>query len=85
MDERRTGWVLIVVLVVQLVFLAAQGSREGDTVLEDWACASSARRPARWRACRNSFAGFREGLRTRERLQEENAGCVARSKISSCA
>lgn len=34
MDERRTAWVLIVVLVGQLVYLAIQGSRAGQTRLE---------------------------------------------------
>ncbi len=34
MDERRTGWVLIVVLVGQLVYLAVQGARAGHTRLE---------------------------------------------------
>ncbi|MFL6236898.1 MAG: rod shape-determining protein MreC [Thermoanaerobaculia bacterium] len=34
MDERRTGWVLIVVLVAQLVYLAVQGARAGQTRLE---------------------------------------------------
>ncbi|PYQ62298.1 MAG: rod shape-determining protein MreC [Acidobacteria bacterium] len=34
MDERRTGWVLIVVLVGQLVYLAVQGARAGQTRLE---------------------------------------------------
>lgn len=34
MDERRTGWVLIVVLVGQLVYLAIQGARAGQTRLE---------------------------------------------------
>jgi rod shape-determining protein MreC len=33
-DERRTGWVLIVVLVGQLVYLAIQGARAGHTRLE---------------------------------------------------
>ena len=33
-DERRTGWVLIVVLVGQLVYLAIQGARVGETRLE---------------------------------------------------
>jgi len=33
-DERRTGWVLIVVLVGQLVYLAVQGARAGQTRLE---------------------------------------------------
>jgi rod shape-determining protein MreC len=33
-DERRTGWVLIVVLVGQLVYLAIQGARAGQTRLE---------------------------------------------------
>ena len=34
MDERRTGWVLIVVLVGQLVYLAVQGAKAGQTRLE---------------------------------------------------
>ena len=34
MDERRTGWVLIIILVGQLVFLAIQGGRAGETRAE---------------------------------------------------
>ena len=34
MDERRTGWVLIVVLAAQLVYLAVQGAKAGETRLD---------------------------------------------------
>ena len=72
MDERRTGWVLIVVLVGQLVFLAAQGSRQGDTLLERLGLRFLGPAARTVSSLPTSFSGFREGLRTRAGLQEEN-------------
>jgi rod shape-determining protein MreC len=71
-DERRTGWVLIVVLVGQLVFLAAQGSRQGDTLLERLGLRFLGPAARGVASLPNSFSGFREGMRTRAGLQEEN-------------
>ncbi len=72
MDERRTGWVLIVVLVGQLVYLAIQGARAGETRLEVLGlrllgplARSVALIPA-------GFAGAREGVKLRGTLLEEN-------------
>jgi rod shape-determining protein MreC len=71
-DERRTGWVLIVVLVGQLVYLAAQGARAGDTVLERISLRFLGPAARTVAGLPTSFSGFREGLRTRAGLQEEN-------------
>jgi rod shape-determining protein MreC len=71
-DERRTGWVLTVVLVAQLVFLAAQGSRQGDTLLERMSLRFLGPGARAVAGLPNSFSGFREGMRTREGLQEDN-------------
>jgi rod shape-determining protein MreC len=71
-DERRTVWVLIIVLVAQLVFLAIQGAQAGDTWLE--AVGLRLLGPAA-RAITSVPRGateFREGLRLRGSLQEEN-------------
>lgn len=72
MDERRTGWVLIIVLAGQLVYLAMQGARAGDTRLASLglrllgpAARSVANLP-------ENVAGFGEGMRTRGSLLEEN-------------
>lgn len=76
MDERRTGWVLIIMLAGQLIFLAMQGARSGApaerSMLESLglrflgpAARSVANLP-------ESVAGFGEGLRTRGSLLEEN-------------
>ncbi len=72
MDERRTGWVLIIVLAGQLVYLALQGARAGDTLLESLGLrllGPSARAVA---SLPRNVSGLGEGLRTRGRLQEEN-------------
>jgi rod shape-determining protein MreC len=71
-DERRTGWVLIVVLVGQLVFLAAQGSRQGHTVLERTGLRVLGPAARSVASLPTGLSGFREGLRTREGLQDEN-------------
>ncbi len=72
MDERRTGWVLIVVLVVQLVYLAVQGASRGDTLLES-AGLRLLGPPARFvTGLPGGVSGFREGMKTRGRLLDEN-------------
>jgi len=71
-DERRTGWVLMVVLVGQLVFLAVQGSRQGHTVLERIGLRVLGP-PARTIAgLPNNVSGLRESLRSRQGLEDEN-------------
>ncbi len=72
MDERRTGWVLIVVLVGQLVFLAVQGSRHGHTALEKVGLRVLGPPAHLISGLPTSFSGFREGLRTRQGLLDEN-------------
>jgi len=72
-DERRTGWVLIVVLVIQLVSLAIQGARVGDTWLESLGLRVLGPAARTVTAVPTSFKGVREGLRLRGTLQEENA------------
>lgn len=72
MDERRTGWVLIVVLVGQLVFLAAQGARSGDTFLERIGLRLLGPVARMVAQVPNSFTGFREGMRSRQALRGEN-------------
>jgi rod shape-determining protein MreC len=71
-DERRTAWVLIVVLVGQLVFLAAQGARSGDTLMERLGLRFLGPVARLVASLPNSFAGFREGIRSREELRQEN-------------
>lgn len=72
MDERRTGWVLIVVLVAQLVYLAVQGASAGDTVFESVGLrvlGPAARFVTNLPA---GFSGLREGMKMRGRLLDEN-------------
>lgn len=72
MDERRTGWVLIVVLVAQLVYLAIQGARGGETrlaVLGLRVLGPMARGVA---AIPAGFEGAREGVKLRGTLITEN-------------
>lgn len=73
MDERRTGWVLIIMLAGQLVLLAVQGARDAGTsrlealglrVLGPVARAVS--------SAPRSLAETREGMKSRRRLIEEN-------------
>ena len=73
MDERRTGWVLIVVLVGQLVYLAIQG-RAGrrDAARRGSACACWGRWPTAWPRSPSSSRGAREGVKLRGTLLEEN-------------
>lgn len=72
MDERRTGWVLIVVLVGQLVFLAIQGARGGETRLETIGLRLLGPMARGVAAVPRSFAGAREEIKLRSTLQEEN-------------
>ncbi|HEY2740047.1 MAG TPA: rod shape-determining protein MreC [Thermoanaerobaculia bacterium] len=72
MDERRTGWVLIVVLVGQLVFLAVQGSRHGHTALEKVGLRVLGPPAHLIAGLPTGFSGFREGLRSRQGLLDEN-------------
>ena len=72
MDERRTGWVLIIVLVSQLVFLAVQGSRTGETRLEAAGLRLLGPLARAVAEVPRSFADFREGRKLRATLKEEN-------------
>lgn len=72
MDERRTGWVLIIVLVGQLVFLAVQGGRAGETRLEAIGLRLLGPLARSVTAVPRSFAGAREGAKLRGTLLEEN-------------
>ncbi|MDP9120046.1 MAG: rod shape-determining protein MreC [Acidobacteriota bacterium] len=73
MDERRTGWLLIVLLSGQLVFLAVQGARGGT---ETYAQALALRLigpAARGVAgVSHAFSGARQGLRLQGGLIDEN-------------
>lgn len=72
MDERRTGWVLIVVLAAQLVYLAIQGARGGETrlaVLGLRVLGPMARGVA---AIPAGFEDAREGVKLRGTLITEN-------------
>ncbi len=72
MDERRTGWVLIIVLVIQLVVLAVQGARTGDTWMEAVWLRAVGPAGRLVTAIPRGASGARESLRLRSSLQEEN-------------
>ena len=72
MDERRTGWVLIVVLVGQLVYLAIQGARVGETRLEMLGLRLLGPMARGVASIPAGFAGAREGVKLRGTLIEEN-------------
>jgi rod shape-determining protein MreC len=72
-DERRTGWVLIVVLVAQLVVLAVRGARAGDTWLESVGLRILGPAARMVTSVPTSLGEFREGVRLRATLQDENA------------
>lgn len=72
MDERRTIWVLIVVLMVQLVYLAIQGAQAGDTWLESAGVRTLGPAARTITSIPTSWTDFREGLRMRGSLQKEN-------------
>jgi rod shape-determining protein MreC len=71
-DERRTGWVLIIVLAGQLVYLAMQGARAGDTLLESLGLRILGPAARAVASLPENVAGLGEGLRTRGSLLEEN-------------
>jgi rod shape-determining protein MreC len=72
MDERRTVWVLIVVLVAQLVYLAVQGSRAGDTWAESVGVRLLGPAARTVTSIPRSASGLRESLRLLGSLKEEN-------------
>lgn len=72
MDERRTGWVLIVVLVGQLVFLAIQGARAGETRLEALGLRLLGPMARGVASVPHGMAEAREGMKLRGTLLEEN-------------
>lgn len=72
MDERRTGWVLIIVLAGQLVYLALQGARAGDTLLESLGLRLLGPAARTVASLPETVSGVGEGLRTRSSLLEEN-------------
>jgi rod shape-determining protein MreC len=71
-DERRTGWVLIVVLVGQLVYLAIQGGRAGETRLEGVGLRVLGPMAHGVASIPEELAGAREGVKLRGTLLEEN-------------
>ena len=73
MDERRTGWVLIVVLAAQLVYLAVRGARSGDTWLESVGLRVLGPAARTVTSVPTSLGELREGMRLRGTLQDENA------------
>ena len=72
MDERRTGWVLIVVLVGQLVYLAIQGARAGETRLEGVGLRVLGPMAHGVASIPEEISGAREGVKLRGTLLEEN-------------
>ncbi|MFL6195704.1 MAG: rod shape-determining protein MreC [Thermoanaerobaculia bacterium] len=72
MDERRTGWVLIVVLVGQLVYLAVQGARAGETRLEMLGLRLLGPMARGVASIPKGFEDAREGAKLRGTLLEEN-------------
>jgi rod shape-determining protein MreC len=71
-DERRTGWVLIVVLVGQLVYLAVQGARAGQTRLETVGLRLLGPMARGVASIPAGFQDAREGVKLRGTLLEEN-------------
>jgi rod shape-determining protein MreC len=71
-DERRTGWVLIVVLVGQLVFLAIQGARAGQTRLEALGLRLLGPMARGVASIPHGVTDAREGMKLRGTLLEEN-------------
>jgi rod shape-determining protein MreC len=71
-DERRTGWVLIVVLVGQLVFLAIQGARAGQTRLEALGLRLLGPMARGVASIPEGMSDAREGMKLRGTLMEEN-------------
>jgi rod shape-determining protein MreC len=73
LDERRTGWVLIVVLVAQLVNLAVRGAQAGDTWMESVGLRFLGPAARTVTSVPTNLGEFREELRLRGTLQDENA------------
>jgi rod shape-determining protein MreC len=71
-DERRTGWVLIVVLVGQLVFLAIQGGRSGETRFESLGLRLLGPMARGVASIPHGVTDAREGMKLRGSLLEEN-------------
>jgi rod shape-determining protein MreC len=71
-DERRTGWVLIVVLVAQLVYLAIQGAHAGETRLEALGLRLLGPMARGVSAIPEGFDDAREGAKLRGTLLQEN-------------
>lgn len=72
MDERRTFWVLIVVLVGQLVFLAVQGGRAGETRAEKVGLRLLGPLARAVAAVPRSFSDARQDMKLRDSLLSEN-------------
>jgi rod shape-determining protein MreC len=73
LDERRTGWVLILLLAGQLVLLAVQGSRDaGTSRLEALGLRVLGPVAQTVTNAPRSLAETREGMKTRRRLIDEN-------------
>lgn len=72
MDERRTGWVLIVVLVVQLVYLAIQGAQAGNTWAERVGLRVLGPAARSIAGIPEGFRDARQGFRLRGGLLEDN-------------
>ena len=72
MDERRTVWVLIVVLVGQLVFLAIQGSRVGETRAEKIGLRLLGPLARAVNAVPRSFRDASQDMKLRDNLMTEN-------------
>ncbi|MEA2599753.1 MAG: rod shape-determining protein MreC [Acidobacteriota bacterium] len=72
MDERRTAWVLIVVLIGQLVFLAIQGGRAGETRAEKVGLRLLGPLARSVAAVPRSFSGARQDMKLRGTLMDEN-------------
>jgi rod shape-determining protein MreC len=71
-NERRTGWVLIVVLVGQLVFLAIQGGRAGETRAEKLGLRLLGPLARAVAAIPRSVADARQDMKLRDSLMDEN-------------
>jgi rod shape-determining protein MreC len=71
-DERRTGWVLIIVLVGQLVYLAVQGARAGETRLEVLGLRLLGPMARAVASVPHGVTDAREGMKLRGSLLEEN-------------
>jgi rod shape-determining protein MreC len=71
-DERRTAWVLIIVLVGQLVFLAIQGGRAGETRAEKVGLRLLGPLARTVAAVPRSLSDARQDMKLRDSLKAEN-------------